>query len=182
VVDEGTTGRGAAAPGTAGGAVRPRRRKGRVARVRSAIRRLIGRPEPIPPPPPPPPSTGFGIEQLHRADLVRDDHPGYRLNLVVPTLDAARVFGGIRTAMDLFEAVAGSAAERRVVAATARPAPQAPAVPAATDPLHQGVDVVGGGDADLGERVEQGALTVAFVGVQVDAAAGDQADLVPTPA
>ena len=40
---------------------------------------------------------------------------GYRLNLVVPTLDAARTFGGIRTAIDLFEAIAGDSVERRIV-------------------------------------------------------------------
>ena len=64
---------------------------------------------------------------LHRATFVPGDDPGYRLNLVVPTLDAARVFGGIRTAIDLFEEAAASTPVRRIVAATGDPA--AAAVP-----------------------------------------------------
>ncbi len=63
-----------------------------------------------------PPSPLYGLDMLHRARFVRSDDPGYRLNLVVPTLESARVFGGIRTAMDLFEVVAASAPEHRVVA------------------------------------------------------------------
>ena len=34
---------------------------------------------------------------------------------MVPTLDAARTFGGIRTAIDLFEAIAGDGVDRRIV-------------------------------------------------------------------
>jgi hypothetical protein len=47
--------------------------------------------------------------------FVPSPQSGYRLNLVVPTLDAARTFGGIRTAIDVFEAIAGDDAERRIV-------------------------------------------------------------------
>ena len=63
-----------------------------------------------------PPSPLYGLDMLHRATFVRSDDPGYRLNLVVPTLASARVFGGIRTAMDLFDVVAASAPEHRVIA------------------------------------------------------------------
>lgn len=54
---------------------------------------------------------------LHRGTFVPSDDQGYRLNLVVPTLEAARVFGGIRTAIDLFEEASASTPVRRIVAA-----------------------------------------------------------------
>ena len=41
---------------------------------------------------------------------------GARINLVVPALDGAAVFGGIRTALDLFAAVVGDAPRARIVA------------------------------------------------------------------
>lgn len=66
---------------------------------------------------PAPPSRGFGIDALHQAAFTRSDEAGYRLNLVVPTVEGARVFGGIRTAMDLFEEIAASAPDHRIVAA-----------------------------------------------------------------
>ncbi len=55
------------------------------------------------------------VPQLRRVTFVPSPRSGYRLNLVVPTLDAARTFGGIRTAIEVFEAIAGDASERRIV-------------------------------------------------------------------
>jgi O-antigen biosynthesis protein len=45
--------------------------------------------------------------------------PGPRLNLLLPTLNPGRTFGGARTALDLFDAVAGSFPRRRIVTFTA---------------------------------------------------------------
>jgi hypothetical protein len=70
------------------------------------------------------PPAEAGVGQLRRASFVVSPRPGYRLNLVVPTVDGARTFGGIRTALDLFEAVGAETAERRVISvATHGPAP-----------------------------------------------------------
>ena len=55
------------------------------------------------------------VAQLRRVTFVSSPRSGYRLNLIVPTLDAARTFGGIRTAIDLFEAIAGETDQRRIV-------------------------------------------------------------------
>src|SRR4051794_2818946 len=51
------------------------------------------------------------------------------------------------------------------------------AVAAAAAPFDQLTDVVGGRDLYLGEDVEHPSVAVAFVGVEVDAAAGDEPDL-----
>ena len=39
----------------------------------------------------------------------------YRLNLIVPTVEAAGTFGGIRTALDLFDAIADGTETRRII-------------------------------------------------------------------
>jgi len=41
--------------------------------------------------------------------------PGRRLNLVIPALDAASTFGGIRTALDLLEALGPAAPRQRII-------------------------------------------------------------------
>ena len=70
------------------------------------------------------PGAEAGVGQLRRATFVVSPRTGYRLNLVVPTVDGARTFGGIRTALDLFEAVGADAAQRRIISvATSGPAP-----------------------------------------------------------
>jgi hypothetical protein len=56
-----------------------------------------------------------GVPQLRRVTFAPSPRSGYRLNLVVPTLDAARTFGGIRTAIELFETIGDGIAERRIV-------------------------------------------------------------------
>jgi O-antigen biosynthesis protein len=60
-------------------------------------------------------SVEDGVRLLPRAGLTSSPRTGYRLNLVLSTVDAARTFGGIRTALDLFEAIAGGVRERRIV-------------------------------------------------------------------
>ena len=56
-----------------------------------------------------------GVRLLAKAGFERSPRTGYRLNLVLPTVEAARTFGGIRTALDLFEAVGAAVGERRIV-------------------------------------------------------------------
>jgi hypothetical protein len=70
------------------------------------------------------PAAEDGVGQLRRVTFVASPRTGYRLNLVVPTVDGARTFGGIRTALDLFEAVGAETAQRRVISvATSGPVP-----------------------------------------------------------
>ena len=67
-----------------------------------------------------------GVAEIHRVGPVRpaaaaaapDASPGPRLNLLLPTLNPGRTFGGARTALDLFEAVAESFPRRRIVTFT----------------------------------------------------------------
>jgi hypothetical protein len=61
------------------------------------------------------PAAEAGVGQLRRATFVVSPRAGHRLNLVVPTVDGARTFGGIRTALDLFEAVGAGTAHRRII-------------------------------------------------------------------
>jgi hypothetical protein len=70
------------------------------------------------------PAAEDGVGQLRRVTFVPSPRTGYRLNLVVPTVDGARTFGGIRTALDLFEAVGAETAQRRIISvATSGPVP-----------------------------------------------------------
>lgn len=73
----------------------------------------------------PSPATGpdpaAGVPELHRvvprpAAGAAGENPGPRLNLLLPTLEPNRTFGGARTALDLFEALAKSFPRRRIVA------------------------------------------------------------------
>ena len=90
--------------------------------VRDAIR---GVPEASPKTGPPTAATGLdGVPELYRLEPHRaPSGAGPRLNLLIPTLSPARVFGGARTALDLFEAVAPHFPRSRIVAF--QPIPQA---------------------------------------------------------
>jgi O-antigen biosynthesis protein len=96
-----------------------------------------------PPPPPPPKPPSHPVEDrvalLGRVSLVRSPRTGYRLNLVVPTVDAARTFGGIRTALNLFEAVGIGVDERRIVS-------MGPVGPTLSHTVHGYVPVEAGDD------------------------------------
>ena len=82
------------------------------------------------------------VGQLRRPFLVVSPRSGYRLNLVVPTVDGGGTFGGIRTALDLFEAIGADVTERRIVSVARQP-PRGPvALPAYTP-------VDGGDDPDI---------------------------------
>jgi hypothetical protein len=61
-----------------------------------------------------------GLPELHRVALRQaPEAPGEpRLNLLLPTLNPGRTFGGARTALDLFDAVAASFPRRRIVTFT----------------------------------------------------------------
>lgn len=61
------------------------------------------------------PDAGAGVAELHRV-APRPGVAGRRLNLLLPTLEPNRTFGGARTALDLFEALAPGFARRRIVA------------------------------------------------------------------
>jgi hypothetical protein len=67
-----------------------------------------------------------GVVELHRVAPRRDSAAaaGPRLNLLIPTLSPARAFGGTRTALDLFEALAPRFPRLRIVAF--QPIPEAP--------------------------------------------------------
>ena len=62
-----------------------------------------------------------GVPELHRVPLLRfaDTGQGPRLNLLLPTLNPGRTFGGARTALDLFDVLADSFPRRRIVTFTA---------------------------------------------------------------
>jgi hypothetical protein len=63
----------------------------------------------------PRPAAEYGVTTLRRTGFVSSPRPEYRLNLVVPTVDGAGTFGGIRTALDLFEAIGADFDERRIL-------------------------------------------------------------------
>jgi hypothetical protein len=83
------------------------------------IRGLVRRPARAVAPETPPVATAAPVEdrvtQLRRVTFVESARAEYRLNLLVPTVEGAGTFGGIRTALDLFEAIAGDADERRII-------------------------------------------------------------------
>lgn len=70
-----------------------------------------------------------GVRELHRVTPTISQVDGYRLNLVIPTVAPAGAFGGIRTALDLFEAIAPAAPARRIVSMAALPADAASVLP-----------------------------------------------------
>ena len=78
----------------------------------------------------PQPSIEDRVRQLHRVSPVVSPRTEVRLNLLVPTVDAGRTYGGIRTALDLFEAMGTAVAERRIVAVTRGSSTVGEAIPA----------------------------------------------------
>jgi hypothetical protein len=66
-----------------------------------------------------PASVDGGVPELHRVVPRRSAHgEGARLNLLLPTLSPGRTFGGARTALELFDALAASFPRRRLVTFT----------------------------------------------------------------
>ncbi|MBI2776447.1 MAG: hypothetical protein HYX57_04150 [Chloroflexi bacterium] len=80
------------------------------------------------PPPARPPARTATLEDRVResidVDFVADDGLTPRLNLLIPTLDDRRAFAGVRSAIELFEAIGAHAPKRRIVSV----APMRPAV------------------------------------------------------
>jgi hypothetical protein len=72
---------------------------------------------------PPVAAVEDGVRLLSKASVERSPRTGYRLNLVLPTVEAARTFGGIQTALDLFAAVGADVGERRIISLGAGGAP-----------------------------------------------------------
>jgi hypothetical protein len=103
-----------------------------------------------------------GVGLLSKVGFERSPRTGYRLNLVLPTVDAARTFGGIQTALDLFHAVGADVGERRIVSLGASGAPRTDAISAyrlvgageldPDDPLQ--VATLGGPASRLGIRAD----------------------------
>lgn len=92
---------------------------------------VLGGPAPKGSEPPPPPIQDR-VGQLRRPSFVASPRSGYRLNLVVPTVDRAGTFGGIRTALDLFEAIGAEVPERRIVSLASKQPEGATAAPGYT--------------------------------------------------
>lgn len=93
----------------------------RVPILRDVARRLRGRPDEGPQrtvPASGPAAPGVdGLTELHRVTArPASGGTGPRLNLLLPNLEPARMYGGVRTALDLFEAMATSFPRRRIVA------------------------------------------------------------------
>jgi O-antigen biosynthesis protein len=79
------------------------------------------------------------VTELRRVTLVESPRDAYRLNLVVPTVEGAGTFGGIRTALDLFEAIGQGTDERRIIS-VGRAGPDAAAAIPAYVPVAPGDD------------------------------------------
>ena len=126
------------------------RRSGRLTALARGVRDAIrGAPAPGPRPRPRARAAAAasrdgldGVAELHRVAPKRDAAPaaGPRLNLLVPTLSPARAFGGTRTALDLFEALAASlpAPEDRRVPADPGGRPRGPRRLRAREPRRRG--------------------------------------------
>jgi O-antigen biosynthesis protein len=95
------------------------RSSGRLVALYRGLRGLVLGPPPSPVPRTPRPAAAEpsveGVLELRRVSPIRSPFDGYRLNLLVPTVAPAGTFGGIRTALDLFEAVGDDAPARRIV-------------------------------------------------------------------
>jgi hypothetical protein len=62
------------------------------------------------------------VAELIRAELRPGDEGSLRLNLLIPTVDERRMFAGVRSAIDLFDALGAFAPRRRIVSIAALPA------------------------------------------------------------
>ena len=93
------------------------RRSGRLTALARGVRDAVrGAPSARPAPKAPTPGID-GVAELHRVVPKRAPAgSSTRLNLLIPTLAPARVFGGARTALDLFEALAPRFQRLRIVA------------------------------------------------------------------
>lgn len=95
--------------------------------------------------PEPPPGLD-GVEELHRVDPKRAPAgSGPRLNLLIPTLNPGRVFGGAQTALDLFDALRTQFPRLRIVAF--QPVPESALV------ALEGFDLASPGDERVSDRV-----------------------------
>lgn len=100
---------------------RARARVRRSARLVALVRGFRGFVHGVPPATPPFPASTRravrvdGVRELLRVTPRRSDRHDHRFNLVVPSVAGASTFGGIQTAIDLFEAVAGQAERLRII-------------------------------------------------------------------
>ena len=98
--------------------VRPGGLRWRTRALARGVRGFLLGPPPPPPPPvivPRPPSKGPGITELVRATPRPSVHEAFRLNLIVPSVAEASIFGGVQTAIDLFRSVSAGGVRRRII-------------------------------------------------------------------
>ena len=55
------------------------------------------------------------VWQIREVTPRRSREAGYRLNLIIPTVNANATFGGVQTALDVFEAIGATDARRRII-------------------------------------------------------------------
>ncbi len=104
-----------------------------LAGLRRRLRRVGGRAAPIPPTGSVSASNARPSERIN--ELIRvaprpTSMADYRINLVLPTLSASSAYGGVQTALDLFEAISEGAARRRIIVVGALDADAAATLPA----------------------------------------------------
>jgi O-antigen biosynthesis protein len=85
------------------------------------------------------PAVEHGVRMIPRVALIASPRPEYRLNLVLPTVDAARAFGGIQTAVDVFEALGSGLGQRRIIS-VGPAAPEGRRIASAYSPVEAGSD------------------------------------------
>lgn len=95
------------------------------------------------------------VRELRRVTPRISPIDAYRLNLLIPTVAPTGTFGGIRTALDLFEATAAGAPARRIVTMAPLPGNAAAAMPgyrpvAPADDLADPCQLVSVGSATAG--------------------------------
>lgn len=101
---------------------KPGRLRWRTRALARGVRGFLLGPPPPPPPPvitPRPPSKVPGITELVRATPRPSSHEAFRLNLIVPSVAEASIFGGVQTAIDLFRSVSAGGIRRRIISVEA---------------------------------------------------------------
>jgi hypothetical protein len=79
------------------------------------------------------------VTELRRVTFIESEARAFRLNLIVPTVEGAGTFGGIRTALELFDAIAEDVEERRIVS-VGRAGPEAASAIPEYAPVDPGQD------------------------------------------
>ena len=97
------------------------------------------------------------VAEIRRVDLRRASSEVFRLNLIVPTIHPAAAFGGVSTALGLFDELARTVALTRIISLAATPETmpdgwgdyQAVDLASEATPARSVVSIAGGGEASL---------------------------------